>query len=399
MGTEHKNRFTAPLRVLVVEDNSVDLRMLESMLTESSHFASFLKLSRDLNSAINILNTHEFDVVVLDLNLPDSQGVDTLKELNKHHQNVSIVVNTGAYEDELGLETLSCGAQDFLVKGKYNAYVLNKVLHYAVERKRLEMELVNAYDQLKETQSQLIQSEKLKVVGGLASGVAHEVKNPLATILYGVTFLAEEIKIENDKYKVVIDNIKEAAHRANDIVTDLLDFASLQKINKENSNLNDIVVKSIALINHEKEKKFLKLKKSLDSNLPSVLVDQNKIEQVIINILLNAFHATEEQGTISIKTQEIKLTKKTDLYNDLVDDGFQDGDVAVILTIEDTGCGITPEEESRIFDPFFTTRRGRGGIGLGLSVSKNIMEIHQGGLYVKGLSEGGARSTIAFRLT
>jgi len=203
--------------------------MIVAMLTESADYTSFVKSTNNLKGALKLLDEHEFDVVMLDLNLPDSKGFETLSELNKYFPDITIVVNTGAYEDDLGLRTLSFGAQDFLIKGKYNAYVLNKVLHYSMERKRLELELKDAYAKLKEAQSQLIQTEKMKVVGSLASGVAHEVKNPLATILYGAAYLSDHLKMDDDKVKSVVENIKEATHRANDIITDLLDFSSISR--------------------------------------------------------------------------------------------------------------------------------------------------------------------------
>ena len=137
-----KHRQT--LKVLVVEDSLSDRRLLESMLLESPTPIALLKSSDSLAGAFKLLEQYRFDVAVLDLNVTDSHGEETLLKLNKMHPRLPVVVNTGAFEEEVGLDTLSVGAQDFLVKGKYTSYVLIKALYYAVERKRIELELVQA---------------------------------------------------------------------------------------------------------------------------------------------------------------------------------------------------------------------------------------------------------------
>lgn len=390
--------FTRPLRVLVVEDNSVDRRMLESMLTEAEHATSLLKIAQTLKEAFDLLKENEFDAVILDLNLPDSQGEQTLIKLTQSFPQVAVVVNTGAYEDELGLRSLSYGAQDFLIKGKYNAYVLNKVLHYCLERKRLELELKKAYSDLKEMQSQLIQAEKMKVVGGLASGVAHEVKNPLATILYGATYLTEQLKTMNDvRIDFVLENIRQATLRANDIIGDLLDFANVTKLNKERLNLNHIIDKSIALVKHEMDKNNVALKKHLYPGIPDVLMDANRIEQVLINVILNAVHAMTHGGTLEIKTFSRKVDHDDRDFSRLNPDRFFDGETIVVVDVEDTGTGIAPDQLDKVFDPFFTTRRALGGIGLGLSVCRNIMDLHEGEIVLENKDKSGARARIILK--
>jgi len=390
--------FKKPLKVLIVEDTNVDRRMLEAMLSEESNATSLLKSSTSLAEALSILEQHEFDVVVLDLNLPDSLGENSLKELRERYPKVAIVVNTGAYEDDLGLKTLGWGSQDFLVKGKYNAYVLNKVLHYAVERKRLEDELRNAYKQIKETQAQLIQSEKLKVVGGLASGVAHEVKNPLATILYGITFLDEQLQEKGEKVDCVLKNIKEGVHRANTIITDLLDFSSLTKLKMNLENINQIVEKALSLTGYQLHKDYVKVMKEFDENIPQINVDRNKIEQVFVNLILNAIHAMPRGGTLTVRTRSMTLSED---FKELPwlggRGGIYAGQQIEVIEVEDTGVGIPEESLDKIFDPFFTSRRTKGGVGLGLSVIRNIMEIHKGYVWVENKAEGkGARAYVVF---
>ena len=374
--------FGQPLSVLIVEDSSIDRRILESMLKERSDYTGVLKAADTLERTMQLMDEYEFDVVILDLNLPDSHGEDTLLKLTKKNPRIAVVVNTGAYEDRLGLRTLSIGAQDFLVKGKYTAYLLNKVLHYAVERKRFEMELKKAYDKLKETQTQLIHAEKMKVIGALASGVAHEVKNPLATILYGVTYLNETLPQGDEKIKTVLYNIKDASYRADRIVTDLLDFARLRQLNKEKQSINHIVEKTLALIKHELERKHIIVKKNLGADLPPLEVDLHKIEQVLVNLMLNAIHAMEDNGELVVTTQLGALSDTLPEIPPLHRSHFQPGERVVSLSIEDSGTGILPQALERLFEPFYTTRRADGGVGLGLCVSRNIMDIHQGSISI-----------------
>lgn len=391
-------KFMKPLRVLVIEDNLVDQRILESMLTESPHTTTFLKIAGTFSDAINLLSQHEFEIVVLDLNLPDSRGTETLQKLNNLFPKVAIVVNTGAYEDELGLQTLSLGAQDFLLKGKYNAYVLNKVLHYCLERKRLELELKTVIDELKETQNQLILFEKMKVVGGLASGVAHEVKNPLATILYGVTYLSENIKVDHVNYHKVLSSIKEAANRANQIVTDLLDFSSLSKINQVATDINQLIDKGLDILHYELEQKKIRVSKDRPAQIQPLLIDANRIEQVIVNLILNAVQAMDPGGHLEISARTFSLPGDLKGIVYLNSEYFKTGDQVAEIIFSDSGHGILDSDLNKIFDPFYTTRRAQGGVGLGLAVCKNIMDIHKGAIHIKNRPTGGISVSLFFRI-
>ncbi|MCK4882554.1 MAG: response regulator [Candidatus Omnitrophica bacterium] len=391
-------KYKQSLKVLVVEDNLIDRRIVESMLLETSDSTSLLKSSDSLAGTLHLMSQYTFDIVILDLNLSDSHGEETFLKLNRQYPSVAVVINTGAYEDEVGLETLSFGAQDFLVKGKYNAYILNKALHYAVERKRVESELVNAYRKIKEAQDQLVQSEKMKVVGGLASGVAHEVKNPLATLLYGVTYLAQSFSEIDPNVESVIQNMKQAIDKANDIVTDLLNFASLTSLEKKDEHLDFVIGNALSLVRHEFSRNHISVVKKIEKSLPKVMVDKNRIEQVLINLILNAVHAMPDGGDITVRAYGRTLSEDLEDMPQLRRDEFRPGETIVILAVEDDGCGIPEDKIGQIFDPFFTTRRGDGGVGLGLSVSKNIMDIHDGCIFVENKQNGGVKATLIFKV-
>ncbi|HRZ40597.1 MAG TPA: response regulator, partial [Candidatus Omnitrophota bacterium] len=164
------------LQVLIVENNDVDRAVLINMLSKAPYGSFQISATDSLQETFELLKQSLVDVVLLDLNIKDSNGIDTLKRLHGRYPQLAVVVNTGEYQDDLGLRAVTMGAQDYLIKGMYKSYGLVKALYYAIERKKAETELHKAMDELKEMQAQLIRAEKMNVVGGVASGIAHEVK-------------------------------------------------------------------------------------------------------------------------------------------------------------------------------------------------------------------------------
>ena len=235
-------------------------------------------------------------------------------------------------------------------------------------------------------------------MGGLASGVAHEVKNPLATLLYGVTYLSKSLSEVDPNIDAVIANMKQAINKANDIVTDLLNFASLASLEKKKEDLNIVLEKALGLVRHEFSRNHISVIKKVEKSLPEIMVDKNRIEQVIINLILNAVHAMPDGGDLKIRAYSRMLSEDLEDTPQLRRDEFKPGETIVILTVEDGGCGIPDDKIDQIFDPFFTTRRGDGGVGLGLSVSKNIMDIHEGCIFVENKQDGGVRATLIFKV-
>jgi signal transduction histidine kinase len=390
--------FNQPLKLLIVENNKVDSKMLKAMLEKTPYGSFILNTCDSLSATLQLLKDEKFDVVLLDLNLQDSNGLETLQRLHAQFPDIPVVVNTGAYEDDLGLKAITQGAQDYLIKGKYLPYGLSKSLYYAIERKKAEQELLIAYTNLQEMQVQLIQAEKINVVGGLASGVAHEVKNPLATILYGIEYLNTKIDSQDEKIRLTLDSITQAAKKANRIIKDLLDFASLSIMQKRAEDIHEVLEQALKLISHQCENNGIEIVRSFTPNIPPLIIDKNRIEQVILDLILNAFYAMKSGGRLSVSTL-VKAYEDADgrsqNYKELE---INDGDLVVIIDIDDTGSGINEENLNKIFDPFFTTRRAVGGVGLGLSIARTIMNNHHGHIIVSNRQEGGARARLIFKV-
>jgi len=251
----------------------------------------------------------------------------------------------------------------------------------AEEVEKLYAELGKSYKRLRVAQSSLIEAEKLHSVGTLAAGVAHEVKNPLAVIFQGIDYLNTNLHSDNNNVKLMLAYIEDAARKADNIIRDLLDFSRLSSPELKLSQINPIIEKSLLLVSHQLDKNNVKVLKEFSPDIPDIVIDSNKIEQALVNLLLNSVNAMNGAGQIKIKTYAHK-EEQEDL---------------VLVEIEDSGSGIPQDLVEKIYEPFFTTRRDRGGVGLGLTIVRNIMEMHNAGISIKNRQEGGVVVTIKFK--
>jgi PAS domain S-box-containing protein len=258
--------------------------------------------------------------------------------------------------------------------------------------------LTGAHKDLKEAQLQLIQAAKMESVGILAAGIAHEVKNPLATILMGIEYMSGLFSSDDTNVKHVLRDMEEAVVRADTMVRGLLDFSSKNDVEFEESQLNDIVMRSINLVKHEMDKKNIRLMTALYRNLPRIQLDEDKICQVFVNVFLNSIQALPEGGTMIVRTYEKQLTGNDIHEIDVTNGVFTTGEKLIVAEVEDMGTGIPDEQITHVFDPFFTTKPIGEGTGLGLTVSRNIMESHGGQIDIMNREEGGVRITAVFKM-
>jgi signal transduction histidine kinase len=260
---------------------------------------------------------------------------------------------------------------------RVGAITLQNVRLYEQALKRAE-ELRIAYDELKEMQDKLTQMEKLKAIGQLASGVAHDIRNPLGIIIQGVSYL-EHITPPAEKEQLeTLSMIRDSAQRADGIVVSLLDFSRSTKLELRPEEINSILENCLNLV--KTELKHIKVTRQIQESLPKVPVDKNKLMQVFINLFMNAAHAMPGNGELTIRC----FLKKTE--------------EVIIVEIEDTGTGISEENLKRIFDPFFTTKGPGKGTGLGLSVSQNIINLHKGIMEISSQVGKGTKVSVTLRI-
>ncbi|MDP2913761.1 MAG: ATP-binding protein [Candidatus Omnitrophota bacterium] len=260
-------------------------------------------------------------------------------------------------------------------------------------------ELEKAYTTLKETQYQLIQAEKMTAIGQLASGVAHEIKNPLAIILQGVSYLGDKIHREKKDEFEALDMVKDAVERADRIVDTLLDFSRAKKLTlEEEKDINTILENALTLLKTELKFEMIEVVKEMKKGLPAVLIDKNKMGQVFVNILLNAVQSMPEGGKITIRTYDKLFTEAKDILDKREWDYFQAGERVIVIEIEDTGAGISEEMLKKVFVPFYTTKGPKGGCGLGLAVSRNIVGMHKGAINIESRVGKGTKIIVMLKV-
>jgi len=262
------------------------------------------------------------------------------------------------------------------------------------KRKKAEDDLRKAYTQLKDTQSQLIQAEKMEAIGRMASGVAHEVKNPLSVILQGVNCLEMKLTPSQKENRDILQKIKNNVERADSIIKSLLDFSKLTELKLMPEDLNDIVESALGLLYHRVKFEKIKVVRELGHDLPKISADKRKMEQVFVNILLNAIQAMPNGGNLILRSYTMRLQDANSEPVRNTAGYFDVGQRAVIAEIEDAGVGISEEDLSKIFEPFFTTKEPQEGTGLGLSVTRNIVDIHKGYLSVESEKNKGTKVSV-----
>jgi PAS domain S-box-containing protein len=257
----------------------------------------------------------------------------------------------------------------------------NKNIHYSISAYPLfeNGEIIGAIELSRDitadinTRQAMMQQDKLASIGRLSAGVAHEINNPLTTILTTAMLIQEDIDPDNPMYEE-LETITNETLRCRKIVASLLDFARQTKPAKKHHNINGIITECIQLTRKQAEFKDVQILQALSEKVPELLLDKEQIQQALINLILNATDATDPGGTITVST------------------AFSPDNQVVKIQVSDTGKGIAAEVVDKIFEPFFTTREI--GTGLGLAITHGIIGRHGGDIRVQSRPSQGTTFTI-----
>jgi signal transduction histidine kinase len=379
---------TSTLKILLIEDNLAEARLLQEFikLTKSQNFS--LVHVQKLQEGINKLNNEKYDVILLDLTLPDSQGLASIPQLLQQNPSNPIIVLTNTNDEELAIEAVKQGAQDYLVKRHVNPDILVRSCRYAIERKKFleQLHQVNQTlaTQVEERTTELLKSQEInQLKSEFVSMLSHDIRNPLNTILLAARLLQKrDQELTNDGKINHLQLISSAIKN----VYNLLDEASI--IGKSDAGklcyqpqILDLEKLCYELVEESQllaQEKQLSLIFTSSDHCFEFLGDETLLKHIVGNLLNNAIKYSSPGGRILLEI--IKQEK------------------SVILRFQDQGIGITESDQKQVFQAFY---RGENvgiipGSGLGLTIVKQCVEVHGGEMTVN--SQVGVGSTFTVSL-
>ena len=416
--------------VLLIEDNEDHVQFLRQLLATSAAGQFELHTAGDLSKGIGRLKDGGIQLVLLDLTLPDSDGLETFIRVLEEAPELPLIVLSGISDVALAVETVQLGAQDYLVKGHVDNHLLVRAMQYAIERKRAQLQLKRVNDnlevrvkertdallqannklqqevaerrkaeealldsnkqlsaamgQLRATQHEIIQRERMHALGRMANGIAHDFNNALAPILGFSELLLMKPETLHDLPKVrnYVELIHTAAKDSAKVVRRLREFYRYRDEGEVFTPvvINDLVLQAISLTQPRWKDQALADGVNIDirtemSSVPTVPGNEAELREMLVNMIFNAIDAIPKRGTITIQTEQ------------------QGRWVAV--TVGDDGVGMSEEVKARCLEPFFSTKEDEG-TGLGLGSVYGIVRRHEGEIDLQ--SEPGRGTSICVSL-
>lgn len=370
---ERDKEYMEKAKILIIDSETKTINFLKKAFSRKEYTVFTAKNSRD---ALEVFIKSKSEIVICDIASFQSNDIDMFKELKKIDNNVEVIITAPYDLLDKAIDSLKKGVFNFINK-PLNSDELFYVVNKALERRRMKLalershqELQNTFKQLKDAQNSLMDSDKLSIVGRLASSITHELRNPLSVINSSVQFCLEKLTLD-EPLKKHLEIIQRNVMRANQIIYDLLEFSKPKSFNFQIIPFHEILDEVITMISTKCEHAKVKLEKKYNDNFPEIKADKQKLEQVFMNIILNAIDAMPNGGILTISV-------KVDAKNH-----------EIVVTFADTGIGIEKENIKKIFEPFFTTKKEKG-TGLGLSTAYSIIKEHGGNIKVDSEPGKGA---------
>jgi sigma-B regulation protein RsbU (phosphoserine phosphatase) len=361
--------------VLLIEDNPGDADLVRLRLVESDSTVDVSCVNR-LADGLASMAKQPPSVVLLDLNLPDSHGADTFRKVLEKAPGVPIVILSGQDDEGLAMKALHQGVQDYLVKGDITSHHLDRVMRYAIERQALIRSL------------EMSRKQQLEFKNQFLSHVSHELRTPLTCIHQFVTILIDGLAGEiNPEQRYHLGTVMNSVHQLRAMIHDLLEATRAEsgklRVEPRCVTVAELIQQAVSMMAATAKEKQVGLEVGMDTRIPFVYADPDRILQVLINLIDNGIKFTPHKGSVLVRASMVEADPNM-----------------VYLSVADTGRGIGPEARALIFERLYqdpnSVDNNRAGLGLGLFIAKELVELHGGRIWVA--SEVGNGSTFSFTL-
>ena len=363
------------LQVLIVEDSSPDSELMLLELNRAG-FDTRHERVETADAYRDQLANCSWDIVLSDYTMPGFCALDALEILRRSKLEIPFIVVTGTLDEETAVSCLKRGADDYILKE--NLVRLGPAVDQALKM----------YDQKREKrelEAKLLHAQRMETVGTLAGGIAHDFNNMLTSI-FGYLDMAQDPELSRAEQTEYLGNVELAARQAAGITRALLAFSRTSETEKRIVSATEVCLATSRLVNRIMPDNITQIW-DIASDEILVLGDQTQLQQVVMNLVVNACDAMPDGGTVTIKLQDVPRDEE-------MDRGSSHPGRYFYLSVADTGTGMSKEVRSRIFEPFFTTKPRDRGTGLGLSVVHGIVESHDGWIDVKSEPGKGSEFTV-----
>jgi signal transduction histidine kinase len=375
-----------PLRLLHLEDDPVDAELITTTLMEGN-IPCQSQLVDTRQAFVAALKEGRMDLILADYSIPGFDGMTALTLARQHCPDVPFLFVSATIGEELAIDAMHQGATDYVLKQRLGRLVPSvqralRELEDRAERKRAE-------EALRQSEKQFRQSQKMEAVGRLAGGIAHDFNNLLTVIMGYSQVLLTELGPQHPLRGKIEETLK-AGERAATLIRQLLTFSSKQSLDPKVLSLNTAVTSLESLL-RRLIGEDIQLVSQLDPTNGRLRADQAQLEQILVNLVVNARDAMPKGGTLTIETAQVELTRSPVYHLTPLPPGPY-----VRLAVSDTGCGMDRKTQSHIFEPFFTTKGEGKGSGLGLSTVFGIVTQCGGAIDVTSRVGHGTRFDLYF---
>jgi two-component system cell cycle sensor histidine kinase/response regulator CckA len=374
------------LRLLHLEDDPVDAELITTTLMEGN-IPCQSQLVDTRQAFVAALKEGRMDLILADYSIPGFDGMTALTLARQHCPDVPFLFVSATIGEELAIDAMHQGATDYVLKQRLGRLVPSvqralRALEDRAERKRAE-------EALRQSEKQFRQSQKMEAVGRLAGGIAHDFNNLLTVIMGYSQVLLTELGPQHPLRGKIEETLK-AGERAATLIRQLLTFSSKQSLDPKVFSLNTAVTSLESLL-RRLIGEDIQLLSQLDPTNGRLRADQAQLEQILVNLVVNARDAMPKGGTLTIETTQVELTRSPVYHLTPLPPGPY-----VRLAVSDTGCGMDRKTQSHIFEPFFTTKGEGKGSGLGLSTVFGIVTQCGGAIDVTSRVGHGTRFDLYF---